>query len=159
MKFDPKNDYDDDDDDDDGENNKRHVKSLPPPKMDPTASITSKLKQKLIEKKLIPVNDEDDESDRILYPGLPYMLEKKYFIDSFILHEESDATEELNKMLQKLSEEVSDSSEHNELKKYIEENKDDEEDIVLDARTKLTLSWGSMRNSFRFQVKFFLYFS
>jgi hypothetical protein len=151
MNFDPKssNDFEISD--------KNRLKNIPMPLIqtrDPSLNLLSQLKNKLREKKLIygNINDDNEEENNILYPGLPYMLDKGYFNEAFILHEESNATEELNKMLNKLTEDISsDNPDRNDLLKYLEENKNKEGKKELDARTKLTLSWGSMKNLFKFQ--------
>ena len=143
MNFDPKS------------SNEVGLENLPRPVVPSrNPDILSELKNKLKENKVFKDRnwDNNEEKNTILYPGLPYMLQKDYFNDAFILHEESDATEELNKMLHKLTSDIPSSNpDHDDLVKYLEENKNNEENKELDARTKLTLSWGSMKNSFKFQ--------
>jgi hypothetical protein len=142
MMFDPK-----DDEDDDMPKPHKNVKQL----RKNNADLISRVQERLIEKNLIPGNEDLD--GKSIYSGLPYMLEKEYFNEAFILHEESNSAKEFNKVLEKLIQETPDDQiDRAELLQYLDEGKKAEEDLdANDARSKLTQTWSSMKNIFRLQ--------
>lgn len=144
MMFDPKDDEDDDDD-----VPKLH-KNIKPMRTNNT-DLISRVQEKLIEKNLIPGNEDLD--GKSIYSGLPYMLEKEYFNEAFILHEESNSAKEFNKVLEKLIQETPDDQiDRADLLQYLDESKKAEENLdANDARSKLTQTWSSMKNIFRLQ--------
>ncbi len=115
-------------------------------------NILSKLKQKLVEKKIVEgivYDDEDDNKDTILYSGLHYMLENEYFNDAFILHDETN--EEFDKIISEMTQEnASHDANHLELLKSLSENKK-EEGPSFDTRLMLSKNWAGIKNVFRFQ--------
>ena len=116
-------------------------------------NLLSKLKQKLIEKKIIEgivCDDQEVDKDTILFPGLHYMLEYKYFSDAFIMHDETNQPKEFDKMIFEMTRQhATNDANHLELLKSIAENK--KEDSILDTRLMLGKTWAGMRNVFRFQ--------
>ena len=143
---------DDEDDLDDGV-----ARNPLPPRPKIGNNHVSHLKYMLMEKNLIPGSNDDEIFSKARFSGLPYMLDKEYFNEAFILQEESGATKEFNKVLLKLVEESSDDQiDREEMLKYVDESKrvDDEEEAV-DARSNLTKTWAGLSNMFKFQVKYF----
>ena len=113
---------------------------------------------RLIEEKL--GIDETREKNVISYSGLPYMLDKSYFHDAFILHEESDATKEFNEAFIKLVQELEGGDNEKEsMLKYLKKRRnmarkiERQSPILPDNRSQLRDNWAQMKNILRFQVQ------
>ncbi len=132
--------------------------------------ILSTLANKLIETPKGIRNPNIDNFKRqkakqsIFFSGLPYMLDKKYFDDAFILHDESGGTKVLHEIMVAMmmqEEELFEISENSEFLNVellntldqqndeINENKEKSADV--DAREQLDRKWASLKNVFSFQ--------
>jgi hypothetical protein len=105
------------------------------------------------------LNLEEDEQSTLLYPGLSYMLDKEYFNEAFILHDEGDASEEFNQVLTKLIDEISNEKDKKEMQRFLEDRKkrakqEEKDNPSDDPRTKLTQSWAHIKNIFKNQPLF-----
>ena len=115
--------------------------------------LKAKLKDKLIEKKLIGMDQFDSEKNTEVYAGLPYMLKKGYVDSAFILHDESQKMKEFKKMIASITKESEgDDAENLEYLNSVNENKKTE-DIkeASDDRSILEHKWASLKNIFKFQ--------
>jgi hypothetical protein len=144
MSFDPLNGNSDDDDDD--EIIEENIETSEFIGLDSNLSLIDSLKEKLIAKKMIR-GYEIDEKNTLLFSGLPYMLEKEYFNNAFILHDESEITKDLNEIL--LETIKTDKSKNlNELKSLIDRKN---KNLIEDIRLELNLKWAKFANLFKFQ--------
>ena len=118
-----------------------------------------KLNEKLIEKKLVRGYDYEEENV-IFYSGLPYMLNKDYFEDAFMLHDESEKTKEFNKMMEEMmkdEENNNENSEHMDAMQSINNNKKKiDTKTAKDARSVLEYKRASLKNMFSFQPLFLI---
>jgi hypothetical protein len=148
LRFDPQNEeqiYDDDfEEDEEGE-------SAVENKLSNIANKRfSKLAQKMLHKNLGIGNNAN-----MIHAGLPFMLDKKYFNDAYILHEENDGYKKLGQILLHLSQ---DGQAYNtiEIVKEIEQNEKNTQSLneaksLSDTRSRLDYSWAGFINLFKFQ--------
>ena len=105
----------------------------------------------MISKKL-GKNSNKGDNYGIRYPGLPYMLEKNYFNEAFILHTESVGRKHLNEIILHLMQD--DSYNNSEIIKEFQrmhDNYDDSGQLNTDDRSRVDNKWASIRNLFKFQ--------
>ena len=104
------------------------------------------LKEKLIAKKLIR-GYENEEKNKILFSGLPYMLENEYFNNAYILHDESEINKDLNEIL--LETIKNDKTRNLKELKNLFENTD--KILSEDRRAELHRKWANLGYMLRFQ--------
>ena len=105
----------------------------------------------LAAKRLMEKNGASIKKDLITFSGLPYMLEKKYFDEAFILHDESVGTKQLNEiMLHMMLDDSFNNTENAEMLDYLNKHQTKKKK-GLDMRAKLDQKWASLKNIFRYQ--------
>lgn len=123
---------------------------------DSSSDIFKKLRKKLVEKKMIRGFTFDIQDDETFdCPGIHYMLDRKYFDDVFILHDETKEHKEFDNMLFELKHGHHgriDSKQIQMLKQVDHNRKENDNKKTLDIRSQLSNSWGSLKCAFRFQV-------
>ena len=113
------------------------------------SNFLSKVTQKLLLKNMTLGLDKLGNNS-MTFPGLPYMIQNKYFDEAFILHEESEGHVLFSEIIVHLmTDKTYDTSEYiQELEKnnnlLFQNNK-------IDPRTLLDRSWASLINLFEFQ--------
>lgn len=104
----------------------------------------------------------DKNKFSVLFSGLPFMLDKKYFDDAFILHDESGGTKQLHDIMFQMmvfEEEFYDKENVEQLNSLEEETvtirseKAIADSSAIDMREELDEKWASLKRIFTFQVK------
>ena len=143
MSFDPLNAGTQDDDDEIIEENTETSEFI---NLDSSLNMIDTLKEKLIAKKLIR-GYENEEKNKILFSGLPYMLENEYFNNAYILHDESEINKDLNEIL--LETIKNDKTRNLKELKNLFENTD--KILSEDRRAELHRKWANLGYMLRFQ--------
>ena len=84
----------------------------------------------------------------LTFSGLPYMLDKKYFEDAFVLHEESSGLKQLNEiMIHMMQDDAYDEVEDVKIFEDLSQKRTSNSD----TRSKLDSYWAQPKNMFKFQ--------
>ena len=146
MSFDPI--FDVDIDFNDKELTQENLKIYEDSRLD-ESNIIHNLKEKLVEKKLIR-GYEKDEKNTILFSGLPYMLDKEYFNNAFILHDESENIKDFNQILLEMLNHDSKSAQTDMMPNLLQRKTINSKD---DSRLQLNNKWARFANIFKSQPK------